>query len=100
MLKERSNDCAAWRSLPHKRNFMDQLVVAHHFDFHKNAVGIVGALVLTNSKRLSAARRSLVNDIKFIRWMLLEKITQHKLSLSFAVGLHFIVDRYVNSLIE
>lgn len=79
---------------------MNELFFANRLDFHKHPIGITPRFVLTNGKRLPAPGRALVNDIK-LRWRIgFEEIPKNKLSLCFTIGIHFITDGHINSLIE
>ncbi len=84
----------------HKGNFMHELLIANRFDFHKHTVGFSATFILANGKRLPAFGRSLVDDIEFAGRMLLKEIAEYKFSLRFAVRFYFVIDGYVNRLVQ
>lgn len=79
---------------------MNQLLATYGFNFHKNAVGIRITFILADGKRLPTLGRALMNDVKFRGRILFEEIAEYEFSLRLAVGLHVIVDGYVDGLIQ
>jgi hypothetical protein len=78
---------------------MYQLLAIDRFDLHEYAICFATAFKLTDSKRLAAFRRSLVDYTEFGRRMLFKKITENEFCLCLAVRLDTSVKRYVNGLV-
>ena len=64
---------------------MNQLLIVDSLDLHVHTICFATALVLTYSKSLTTLRGSLVDNVKFTRWVLFKEVAEYKFSLSFTV---------------